>query len=94
MTLVAATVLLAAQASTAAPSAPASGYVTTETGRLYYEVAGEGPNVVRAFADLETPTLDIEASILGAIVYDGGTERALPLAYVHPHGSWIDWIAG
>ena len=46
MTLVAATVLLAAQASTAAPSAPASGYVTTETGRLYYEVAGEGPNVV------------------------------------------------
>jgi len=25
---------------------PASGYVTTETGRLYYEAAGEGPNVV------------------------------------------------
>jgi pimeloyl-ACP methyl ester carboxylesterase len=46
MTLVAATVLLAAQASSAAPSAPASGYVTTETGRLYHEVAGEGPNVV------------------------------------------------
>jgi hypothetical protein len=56
-------------------------------------VSGEGRNVVRAFADLEAPTVDIEASILGAIVYDGESERAFPLAFVHPHGSWIDWIA-
>jgi hypothetical protein len=56
-------------------------------------ISGEGPNVVPAFAGLDVPTLDIEASILGAIVYDGGSERAIPLAFVHPHGSWIDWIA-
>jgi len=56
-------------------------------------ISGEGPNVVSAFADLEVPTLDIEASILGAIVYDGDAARATPLAFVHPHGSWINWIA-
>jgi hypothetical protein len=55
-------------------------------------VSGEGPNVVPAFADIEAPTLDIEASILGAIVYDGGRAHATPLAFVHPHGSWIDWL--
>jgi hypothetical protein len=49
--------------------------------------------VVPAFAALEVPTRDIEASILGAIVYDNGDERATPLAFVHPHGSWLDWIA-
>jgi len=56
-------------------------------------ISGEGPNVVAAFADLEVPTLDIEASVLGAIVYDGETTRATPLAFVHPHGSWINWVA-
>jgi hypothetical protein len=56
-------------------------------------ISGEGPNVVPAFADLGVPTRDIEASILGAILYDGETVRTTPLAFVHPHGSWIDWIA-
>jgi 3-oxoadipate enol-lactonase len=47
MSLALAAVVLAVQASTPAPSAaPASGYVTTETGRLFYEAAGEGSNVV------------------------------------------------
>jgi len=47
MSLAIAAVTLAVQvASPAASAAPASGYVTTETGRLYYEAAGEGPNVV------------------------------------------------
>jgi len=56
-------------------------------------ISGEGPNVVPAFAGLEAPTLDIEASILGAIVYDHDGAHATPLAFVHPHGSWIDWQA-
>src|SRR5262249_26962563 len=45
-------------------------------------ISGEGPNVVPAFAGLHVPTRDIEASILGAIVFEGGTERATPLAFV------------
>ena len=56
-------------------------------------ISGEGPNVVPAFAALDAPTRDIEASILGAIVFADGEEQATPLAFVHPHGSWIDWIA-
>jgi hypothetical protein len=55
-------------------------------------VSGEAPNVVPAFADVEAPTVDIEASVLGAIVYDGEREHATQLAFVHPHGSWIDWV--
>jgi len=47
MDLTIAVVLLAVQAaSSPASAAPASGYVTTETGRLYYETAGAGPNVI------------------------------------------------
>jgi hypothetical protein len=47
MNLAIAAAVLAAQASTPpTPAAPTSGYVTTETGRLFYETAGEGPNVV------------------------------------------------
>src|SRR5689334_11125791 len=43
---IAALVLAVQAASPSAAGAPASGYVTTETGRLFYEAAGEGPNVV------------------------------------------------
>jgi 3-oxoadipate enol-lactonase len=47
MSLAMAALLLAAPASTPATlAAPTSGYVATETGRLFYEAAGEGPNVV------------------------------------------------
>ena len=56
-------------------------------------ISGEAPNVVAAFAAIEAPTVDIEASILGAIVFAGGRETATQLAFVHPHGSWIDWVA-
>jgi hypothetical protein len=56
-------------------------------------ISGESPNVVPAFAGVEAPTVDIEAGILGAIVYDGDRADATQLAFVHPHGSWIDWIA-
>jgi hypothetical protein len=58
-------------------------------------ISGEGPGVVRAFADQAPPPEldDIEPSILGAIRYDGGAADATALAFVHPHGASIDWIA-
>jgi hypothetical protein len=57
-------------------------------------VSGEGPGVVSAFADAHPPTgEDIEPSVLGAIVYDGDAARATTLAFVHPHGAAIDWVA-
>ena len=36
---------------------------------------------------------DIEPSVLGAIVYDRGAATATTLAFVHPHGATIDWVA-
>jgi hypothetical protein len=58
-------------------------------------ISGEGPGIVSAFADRTPPPDldDIEPSVLGAIRYDGGTARATALAFVHPHGASIDWIA-
>jgi hypothetical protein len=58
-------------------------------------ISGEGPGVVRAFADERLPPDldDIEPSILGAIRYDGNTIETTALAFVHPHGAAIDWIA-
>ena len=32
--------------------------------------------------------------VLGLAVFDGGGRRATPLAFVHPHGAWIEWLAG
>jgi len=46
MAIVTAGALLLAPASPAPSTAPGSGYVTTPTGRLFYETAGEGPTVV------------------------------------------------
>ena len=40
-----------------------------------------------------TPSAAIESSVLGAIVYDGDSADATALAYVHPHGATIDWLA-
>jgi len=58
-------------------------------------ISGEGPGVVPAFADLELPASeDIEPSVLGAIEFDGDASRATALAYVHPHGATINWLAG
>ena len=57
-------------------------------------ISGEGPGVVSAFDDAHPPTSnEIDPSVLGAIVYDGDTERATTLAFVHPHGASIDWVA-
>lgn len=58
-------------------------------------ISGEGPGIVSAFAGLQPPpTEGIEPSVLGAIVYRGDTTQATALAYVHPHGASIDWLAG
>jgi hypothetical protein len=57
-------------------------------------ISGEGPGVVPAFADARPPASeDIEPSVLGAIVYDRDVARATTLAFVHPHGAAIDWVA-
>jgi hypothetical protein len=58
-------------------------------------ISGEGPGIVPAFADCRPPPEldDIEPSLLGAIRYDGDTADATMLAFVHPHGASIDWVA-
>jgi hypothetical protein len=56
-------------------------------------ISGEGPGVVPAFADVKPPDNEIEPSILGAIVYEGEASTVTTLAYVHPHGASIDWLA-
>jgi hypothetical protein len=33
----------------------------------------------------------MEASLLGLVVFEGGDLDATLLAFVHPHGNWIDW---
>ena len=56
-------------------------------------ISGEGPGVVDLFAGIEPPSdaQGMEASLLGLVVFrDGDLEPGL-LAFVHPHGSWIDW---
>jgi hypothetical protein len=72
----------------------AANLATVSRERPIVWISGEGPGVVRAFADHEPPTTGhVELNVLGAIVYDGGDARATALAYVHPHGASIDWIA-
>ena len=57
-------------------------------------ISGEGPGVVRAFADHAPVQLDdIEPSVLGAIAFDGDAMLATALGYVHPHGATINWLA-
>ena len=57
-------------------------------------ISGEGPGVVSAFADAVPPEIDdIEPSVLGAVHYDRGATTPTLLAFVHPHGASIDWIA-
>jgi hypothetical protein len=57
-------------------------------------ISGEGPGVVPEFSDRKPPAVDgIELNVLGAIVYHGRRSHATALAFVHPHGATIDWIA-
>jgi hypothetical protein len=57
-------------------------------------ISGEGPGVVDVFAAGEPPGHDpMMPSVLGAVLFDGGRRQATMLAWVHPHGRWIDWLA-
>jgi hypothetical protein len=51
------------------------------------------PGVVDVFAGLDAPTdaQGMEASVLGLVVFRAGELDADLLAFVHPHGNWIDW---
>ncbi|MDQ1508185.1 MAG: hypothetical protein QOG50_29 [Actinomycetota bacterium] len=58
-------------------------------------ISGEGPGVIDLFAHVEAPAAahGLEPSVLGLVVFrDGGHDDRL-LAFVHPHGNWIDWRA-
>jgi hypothetical protein len=59
-------------------------------------LTGEGPGVVDAFAGIDAPSDEqgVHASVLGLEIFNG-TGAAAPelLAFVHPHGNWIDWRA-
>lgn len=56
-------------------------------------VSGEGSGVVDLFAGFEAPSdsQGMEASLLGLTVFRAGDLDAELLAFVHPHGNWIDW---
>ena len=56
-------------------------------------ISGEGPGVVDTFAGIEAPSdaQGMQASLLGLVVFRSGDLAAELLAFVHPHGSWIDW---
>jgi hypothetical protein len=58
-------------------------------------ISGEGPTVVSAFADVSAPTdeMGTDASVLGMVVFEEGHGDATLLAFVQPHGRWIDWRA-
>jgi hypothetical protein len=56
-------------------------------------ISGESRGVVDLFADVRAPSdaHGMEASVLGLVVFRDGDIEAEHLAFVHPHGSWIDW---
>ena len=58
-------------------------------------ISGEGKGVVDAFADLDAPSdaQGMMASILGLMTFRDGDYDARLLAFVHPHGNWLDWRA-
>ncbi len=64
-------------------------------GRPVAWVSADGADVVGHLgAAPRTDEHGAEASVLGLTVFRGGAvDRAAPLAYVQPHGAWIDWVA-
>ena len=68
-------------------------------GRPVAWVSGEADGVVPPLSGIEAPTDDhgVEASLLGLVVFDASGEAACAqadlLAFIHPHGTWIDWRA-
>jgi len=58
-------------------------------------VSAEGPGVVDLFAHVDAPSdaQGTQANVLGLAVFDKGETTAELLAFVHPHGKWVDWVA-
>jgi hypothetical protein len=58
-------------------------------------ISAEGEQIVDLFADIEAPfdAQGAQASVLGLATFRDGTTAAELLAFVHPHGNWIDWRA-
>lgn len=55
-------------------------------------ISAENRGVVEA---LDTgPGSESSDEILGALLINGGNVEACPLARVHSHGNWIDWLTG
>ena len=55
-------------------------------------ISGEGAKVVADLArDVPSDEQGIEANILGLTVFRDGERDARMLAFVHGHGTWIDW---
>jgi hypothetical protein len=57
-------------------------------------ISAEGAGVIDLFADARAPfdAQGTEASVLGLAVFDKGNVVADVLAFVHPHGKWVDWV--
>ncbi len=57
-------------------------------------ITAEGPGLVDRFERGEPPHHDLTTpSVLGVEVFDGRRSAPTMLAWVHPHGHWIDWRA-
>ena len=56
-------------------------WISAENAGVVGELAPSGP---------ESQSSD---DILGALLFDGGAVEAHPLARVHSHGNWLDWIS-
>ena len=56
-------------------------------------ISAEGAGVVDAFADVQAPVDEdgTDASVLASIVFSEGRADAELLAFVQPHGAWLDW---
>jgi hypothetical protein len=59
-------------------------------------VSAEGPHTIDLFDDVDAPADadGLEASLLGLARFERGDVDTELLAFVHPHGLWVDWRAG
>jgi hypothetical protein len=63
-------------------------------------LSAEGPGTVELLAQQATPDPPVperlvpaEPDVLGLVTFDDGATDAQVLAFVHPHGLWMDWRA-
>jgi hypothetical protein len=56
-------------------------------------ISGEQAGALAPFADVVVPTgqAGVAPSVLGLVVFSGATTDVTLLAFVHPHGTWLDW---